>query len=138
MQPWSTSTSATPPTGQGSVMSFYYREAVEIDLRASGVDVVINLTAGMGGDLVLGGPEQPLPYLSRPVPMAGAAERLAHVEELRPEMPPLRLQHHELRGGRRLHHGRRARRTWCGRSPRRHQRPAASGPRSRSSTAGTW
>ena len=37
-----------------------YREVVE-RIRASGVDVVINLTAGMGGDLVLGGPETPLP-----------------------------------------------------------------------------
>ena len=37
-----------------------YREAVE-RIRASATDVVINLTAGMGGDLTLGSVEQPLP-----------------------------------------------------------------------------
>jgi uncharacterized protein (DUF849 family) len=73
-----------PATGKGSRDVALYREVVE-RVRASGVDVVLNLTAGMGGDLVLGGTEQPLP----PGPgtdLAGAEERLAHVAELRPEI----------------------------------------------------
>ncbi len=55
-------------------------------VRAADVDVVINLTAGMGGDLVLGGPDSPLPLDGAGTDMAGATERLAHVAELRPEI----------------------------------------------------
>jgi uncharacterized protein (DUF849 family) len=55
-------------------------------VRASGVNVVLNLTAGMGGDLVLGGDENPLPPAREGTDMAGAAERLSHVEELLPEI----------------------------------------------------
>jgi uncharacterized protein (DUF849 family) len=62
-----------------------YREVVE-RIRSSDVDVVLNLTAGMGGDLVLGGAEAPLPLNQSGTDMAGAAERLTHVEELRPEI----------------------------------------------------
>jgi uncharacterized protein (DUF849 family) len=40
----------------------------------------------MGGDLVLGGIEAPLPPDPGGTDMAGALERLAHVEELRPEI----------------------------------------------------
>ena len=40
----------------------------------------------MGGDLVLGGEDAPLPPDAAGTDMAGAAERLAHVEELRPEI----------------------------------------------------
>jgi uncharacterized protein (DUF849 family) len=74
-----------PATGQGSRQVSLYREAVEM-IRAADVDVVINVTAGMGGDLVLGGPHQPLPFKPGETDLAGAAERLAHVEELRPEI----------------------------------------------------
>jgi uncharacterized protein (DUF849 family) len=73
-----------PATGKGSRDVALYREVVE-RVRSSGVDVVLNLTAGMGGDLVLGGTTQPLP----PGPgtdMAGAEERLAHVAALLPEI----------------------------------------------------
>ena len=52
----------------------------------SGVDVVLNLTAGMGGDLVLGGDEAPLPPDADGTDMAGATERLDHVAELLPEI----------------------------------------------------
>jgi uncharacterized protein (DUF849 family) len=55
-------------------------------VRAADVDVVLNLTAGMGGDLVLGGEDAPLPPDAAGTDMVGAAERLAHVEELRPEI----------------------------------------------------
>ena len=74
-----------PATGGGSRDVALYREVVE-RVRASAVDAVINLTAGMGGDLVLGGEDAPLPVDPDGTDMAGAAERLAHVEALRPEI----------------------------------------------------
>ena len=49
-----------PATGKGARDPKLYREVVE-RIRASGTDVVINLTAGMGGDLTLGSVEAPLP-----------------------------------------------------------------------------
>jgi uncharacterized protein (DUF849 family) len=74
-----------PENGGPSRDPALYREVVEA-IRASDVDVVLNLTAGMGGDLVLGGVETPLPPSTRGTDMAGATERLAHVAELRPEI----------------------------------------------------
>ena len=74
-----------PETGRGSRDVALYREVVE-RVRAADVDVVLNLTAGMGGDLVLGGEEAPLPLDDGGTDLAGASERLAHVEELRPEI----------------------------------------------------
>jgi uncharacterized protein (DUF849 family) len=74
-----------PQTGKGARDVVLYREVVE-RLRAAGTDVVINLTTGMGGDLVLGGADRPLPYDPARTDMASAAERLAHVAELRPEI----------------------------------------------------
>jgi 3-dehydrocarnitine:acetyl-CoA trimethylamine transferase len=74
-----------PETGKGARDPALYREVVE-RIRSSDVDVVLNLSAGMGGDLVLGGDEAPLPLDPDGTDMAGAAERLAHVEELRPEI----------------------------------------------------
>jgi uncharacterized protein (DUF849 family) len=74
-----------PSTGQGSRDVELYRRVVEI-IRDADVDPVINLTAGMGGDLVLGGPDNPLPLDQDGTDLAGAAERLAHVEALRPEL----------------------------------------------------
>lgn len=73
-----------PATGRAARDPGLYREVVE-GIRASGVDLVLNLTAGMGGDLVLGSVEAPLP-LAAGTDLIGAAERLAHVEELRPEI----------------------------------------------------
>jgi len=74
-----------PDTGKGARDPALYRAVVE-RIRASDVDVVLNLTAGMGGDLVLGGDEAPLPPDEAGTDMAGAAERLVHVEELLPEI----------------------------------------------------
>jgi uncharacterized protein (DUF849 family) len=74
-----------PGTGKGARDPSLYRAVVE-RIRASCVDVVLNLTAGMGGDLVLGGEESPLPPDEAGTDMVGAAERLAHVEELLPEI----------------------------------------------------
>jgi len=74
-----------PATGRGARDPRLYREVVE-RVRAADVDVILNLTAGMGGDLVLGGEDAPLPPDPAGTDMVGAAERLAHVEELRPEI----------------------------------------------------
>jgi uncharacterized protein (DUF849 family) len=74
-----------PQTGKGARDVSYYREVVE-RIRQSPTDVVINLTTGMGGELILGGAETPLPPVSDGTDMAGAAERLAHVTELLPEI----------------------------------------------------
>ena len=74
-----------PETGRGSRRLDLYRDVVE-RVRAADVDVVINLTAGMGGDLVLGGADAPLPADPGGTDLVGATERLAHVAELRPEL----------------------------------------------------
>jgi uncharacterized protein (DUF849 family) len=74
-----------PATGRGSRDTELYRQVVE-RVRAADVDVVLNLTAGMGGDLVLGGEHAPLPVADAGTDMVGAHERLVHIEELRPEL----------------------------------------------------
>jgi len=72
-----------PETGKGARDPALFREAVD-RIRDSGTDVVINLTAGMGGDWV---PSAEDPSLPGPgTDMIGPAERLVHVEELRPEI----------------------------------------------------
>ena len=55
-------------------------------IRDSDTDVVINTTAGMGGDMVFGVGENPLPLDAEGTDMAGPLERLAHVEQLLPEI----------------------------------------------------
>ncbi|MGD9998769.1 MAG: 3-keto-5-aminohexanoate cleavage protein [Ilumatobacteraceae bacterium] len=74
-----------PDTGVGSRRTELYAEVAD-RIRSSGVDVVLNLTAGMGGDLVLGGDEQVLPPNPDGTDMAGATERLDHVREVMPEI----------------------------------------------------
>jgi uncharacterized protein (DUF849 family) len=74
-----------PKTGRGSRDPALYREVVQ-RVRDSGVDVVINLTAGMGGDMVFGQGERPLPLDPAGTDMVGPLERLVHVEELLPEI----------------------------------------------------
>jgi uncharacterized protein (DUF849 family) len=75
-----------PETGRGAREVSLYREVVERVRAADDVDPVLNLTAGMGGDLVLGGDDAPLPPDEAGTDMAPAAERLAHIQELRPEI----------------------------------------------------
>ena len=72
-----------PVTGKAARRLELYCEAVE-HIRASKIDVVINLTAGMGGDFVFN-PDEPARG-GKGTDMAGAAERVAHVEELAPEI----------------------------------------------------
>jgi len=74
-----------PATGKGARDVELYREVVA-RIRDSGTDVVLNLTAGMGGDLTLGSVEQPLPPAQAGTDMAGATERLTHVAALLPEI----------------------------------------------------
>ena len=74
-----------PDTGRGARDVELYRAVVQ-RIRAADVDAVINLTAGMGGDLVLGGTERPLPLDESQTDMASAHERLAHVAALLPEI----------------------------------------------------
>jgi uncharacterized protein (DUF849 family) len=72
-----------PETGKGSRKTEYYREVVK-RVRDSGTDVVINLTAGMGGDLEVDDHD---PRKAGPgTDLVNALERLVHVEELLPEI----------------------------------------------------
>ena len=73
-----------PVTGAPARAPELYRELTE-RIRASSTDVVLNLTTGMGGDLILGPVEQPLP-LGNQTDMAGASERMQPVAECRPEI----------------------------------------------------
>lgn len=70
-------------TGKGSRDPVLFREVVD-RIRDSDTDVVLNLTAGMGGDYVLGenDPAEPGPGTD----LVGPDERLAHVEQLLPEI----------------------------------------------------
>ena len=72
-----------PETGQGSRDPKLFKEIVD-RVRDSDTDVVINLTAGMGGDWI-SSPDNP----AMPGPgtdMIGPEERLAHVELCQPEI----------------------------------------------------
>ena len=72
-----------PQTGAPSRRLEYYREVVE-RIREGSTDVIINLTTGMGGDLVV---DDAHPAVAAPgSDMVPALERLEHVEALLPEM----------------------------------------------------
>lgn len=72
-----------PETAKGSREVGLYREAVDL-IRAADVDVVINTTAGMGGDLMLD-PSEPTTFVEG-TDLVNGVERLAHVEELLPDI----------------------------------------------------
>ncbi len=73
-----------PETGAPSRRLEYYREVTE-RIRDAKVDVVLNLTAGMGGDIVFGGSETPFPVADG-TDMIGASERVAHIVDCLPEI----------------------------------------------------
>ena len=73
-----------PETGVPSRRLDCYREVTE-RVRSADIDVVLNLTAGMGGDIIFGPAEAPLP-LADGTDMAGAAERVAHIADCLPEI----------------------------------------------------
>lgn len=73
-----------PETGAPSRRLDLYREVTQ-RIREAEVDVILNLTAGMGGDIVFGSTEQPLPPVAG-TDMIGAAERVQHIKECLPEI----------------------------------------------------
>jgi uncharacterized protein (DUF849 family) len=73
-----------PETGKGSRRVDLYRDVME-RIRAKNSDVIINLTAGMGGDVVVGDGEKPLDFADG-TDCVGPLERLLHIEALRPEI----------------------------------------------------
>jgi len=73
-----------PESGKPSRDLAYYREVTD-RIRDAEVDVVLNLTAGMGGDIVFGDTENPFPTRAG-TDMVGATERVAHVAECLPEI----------------------------------------------------
>ncbi len=77
-----------PETGAPSRKVEYYREVTE-RIRDSETDVVINLTGGMGGDLVIGPPEAPLPHVEEGTDMGSAESRVEHFAECLPEIGTL-------------------------------------------------
>ena len=73
-----------PDSGKPSRRVELYREVVS-RIRESNVDVIINLTTGMGGDLFLGPDEEPMNFGNN-TDCVGMMERIKHVEELLPEI----------------------------------------------------
>lgn len=74
-----------PETGAPSRDPMLYRQVTDL-IRASDVDVVLNLTAGMGGDIVTGPPDAPLPLNEAGTDMASAEDRMEHVADCLPEI----------------------------------------------------
>ena len=74
-----------PETGAPSRDRALFREVTQ-RIRDAEQDVVLNLTAGMGGDMVFGDTERPLPPNADATDMAGASERVAHLAECLPEI----------------------------------------------------
>ncbi|WP_341234150.1 3-keto-5-aminohexanoate cleavage protein [uncultured Sulfitobacter sp.] len=73
-----------PETGAPNRRLDLFREVTE-RIRESETDVILNLTAGMGGDIVFGPTEHPLPPIEG-TDMAGASERVQHIAECLPEI----------------------------------------------------
>ena len=74
-----------PETGAAARGLELYKEVTD-RIRSAEIDVVLNLTAGMGGDLVFGNVEAPFPVNPKGTDMAGATERVAHVAQCLPEI----------------------------------------------------
>ena len=73
-----------PKTGKGSRRVDLYREVME-RIRDKNKKVIINLTAGMGGDVEVGAGENPMQW-GAGTDLVGPRERLLHIAELRPEL----------------------------------------------------
>ncbi|MFH1794475.1 MAG: 3-keto-5-aminohexanoate cleavage protein [Pseudomonadota bacterium] len=74
-----------PETGAPRRDVALYREVTD-RIRDAEVDVVLNLTAGMGGDMVFGDVENPLPLKTAGTDMGGASNRVEHVRQCLPEI----------------------------------------------------
>jgi uncharacterized protein (DUF849 family) len=73
-----------PDTGKASRRADLFGEVVG-RIRDSEVDVIINLTTGMGGDLFFG-PDEDTMNFTEETDCVGQLERMRHVEELLPEI----------------------------------------------------
>ena len=73
-----------PNTGVPSRKLEYYKEVTD-RIRNSNTDVVLNLTAGMGGDMVFGPTYNPL-KLGKGTDMISAEERVEHIVSCLPEI----------------------------------------------------
>ncbi|HCV36764.1 MAG TPA: NADPH:quinone reductase, partial [Acidimicrobiaceae bacterium] len=71
-------------TGRGTRTVELYEEVVE-RIRAENTEIIVNLTAGMGGDLNVGPDGDPMSWQDG-TDLVGGLERLAHVEAIRPEI----------------------------------------------------
>ncbi|WP_295314272.1 3-keto-5-aminohexanoate cleavage protein [Roseobacter sp.] len=74
-----------PDSGAPSRDLGLYREVTD-RIRDADIDIVLNLTAGMGGDMVFGDTESPLPLQEAGTDMIGASERVAHIAACLPEI----------------------------------------------------
>jgi uncharacterized protein (DUF849 family) len=73
-----------PETGKFSRDTELYREVMD-RIRDTGIDIIVNLTAGMGGDLEIGPGEQPMEF-GPGTDLIGPLSRLVHIKELLPEI----------------------------------------------------
>ncbi len=76
-----------PATGAASRATALYAEVLE-RIRARNTELILNLTGGMGGDLLFGPDDTPLSF-ARGTDFVGPRERIAHIVELRPEIASL-------------------------------------------------
>ena len=74
-----------PETGAPARDLALYREVTE-RIRDAEIDAVLNLTAGMGGDITFGPTDRPLPVNEAGTDMISAEARVAHVVACRPEL----------------------------------------------------
>ena len=74
-----------PQTGAQSRDLNMYKEVVD-RIRDADTDVIVNLTAGTGGDLTLGSTTAPLPLDMTNTDMASAEDRVQHVKDSLPEI----------------------------------------------------
>lgn len=70
-------------TKEGSRDTALYAEVIE-RVRAKNTEIIINTTAGMGGDLIIGAQDPLIP--EQGTDLVAQSERLAHVEALRPDV----------------------------------------------------
>lgn len=76
-----------PQTGQASRDPALFREVVQ-RIRSRNGEVILNLTGGMGGDLMFGPEESPL-ALRAGTDFVGPHERMTHILDLLPEIGSL-------------------------------------------------
>ena len=76
-----------PQTGQASRDPALFREMVE-RIRSRNGEVILNLTGGMGGDLMFGPEESPLAFRAG-TDFVGPQERMTHILGLLPEIGSL-------------------------------------------------